>query len=58
MMILLNTTTKSTLVFDSGDPDGKDLYRQMYLRRQAIRHLLMNIIGLKVCGKRFAVISV
>ena len=39
------------LGFDSGDKDGKDLYRQMYLRRQAIRHLLMNW---KLLGKEIA----
>ena len=39
------------LGFDTGDKDGKDLYRQMYLRRQAIRHLLMNW---KLLGKEIA----
>ena len=39
------------LGFDSGDNDGKDLYKQMYLRRQAIRHLLMNW---KLLGKEIA----
>ena len=24
------------------DPDGEDLYTQMYLRRQVVRHLLLN----------------
>ena len=39
------------LGFHSGDKDGKDLYRQMYLRRQAVRHLLMNW---KLLGKEIA----
>ena len=39
------------LGFDSGDKDGNDLYRQMYLRRQAIRHLLMNW---KLLGKEIS----
>ena len=33
------------------DPDSRGLYKQMYLRRQAMRHLLMNwnVLGKDIC---------